>query len=181
MNARRSVDQWRADVYRAPISPNVRLLLVWLGEHMDRRSGKVSIPREAIMAGLGWERQRVAERLKLAVDSEFLTRVSPGYTGRTAVYQRCWPSQMTAKRDRKNRALPRDQKYGRFTGGEGPENTVANRTADLLSGARGRDVSRDEKAEQPEALGEVTACGAHGWSGCPESCIEVTDDYREVS
>jgi hypothetical protein len=88
------VDDWRKSVY-ASSDPNmtgaVKVLCLYLADHMRLDNRHVSIPRKQIAKALGVHEQRIAERYRKAVTAQFLTPVSPGYVGHTAVYQGTWP------------------------------------------------------------------------------------------
>lgn len=92
--SRRTVEDWRRAVY-ASTDPNmtgaVKVLCLYLSDHMRLNSRHVSVPRKQIAKALGVHEQRIAERYRKAVDAQFLTLVSPGYVGHTAVYQGTWP------------------------------------------------------------------------------------------
>lgn len=178
---KRSVYDWRREVFRSPVSANIRLLLVYMFDEV-RGDMSVSIPRTKMATALGWSEQRVSERLGEAVKFGFLSPKSPGYRGHTAVYQATFPDAPIVKSVRKNRTLPRDQKHGRFTGGKGPENTDTTTRADPAVGPTRRDVGIDEKAEDQPARGPVTECLWHDdIHPCPDDCANHPDARRRIA
>lgn len=109
------------------MTPAVKLLCVYLADHMtaDRH---VSVPRAVIAQGLGIHEQRVAERLKKAVNAGFLTHVRIGHVGRTAEYQGARPDQM----EERKRTAPQDASKTRLavrTIEAEPTNGAGKRTA----------------------------------------------------
>jgi hypothetical protein len=91
MRARRTVDQWRAAVFRsAAISDAVRVYLLRLADHM-KADRTVCVPRAQIARELNRHEQRIAERTRAAISAGFLATVSAGYKGHTAVYQGTFP------------------------------------------------------------------------------------------
>lgn len=87
---RRTVDDWRRAVYKARVSGNVQVLLLKMADHM-RDNRRVSVPRERLADELGIHPQRVAERIKTAVDTGWLSKISGGYRGLTATYEGLFP------------------------------------------------------------------------------------------
>ena len=168
--SRRTVEQWRREVFRSPVSANVRLLLIYMADHMRERDKHVSIPRAQMAKALGWGEQRVSERLREAVDYGFLCAKSPGYRGHTAEYQGTWPDVPIVKSVRENRTLSRDQKHGRFSAGKRPEDTDATSRADLPVGTADRDEGSDDEA-----------CRFHGWASCPADCADHPASRRRTA
>jgi hypothetical protein len=79
------------EVFRSPrITDSVRVALLALVRDMDE-SGRVSVPRVELAARLARGKARVSERLQAAVDAGFLSRVSAGKKGSTAVYAATLP------------------------------------------------------------------------------------------
>ncbi|MFI7644106.1 hypothetical protein [Nonomuraea sp. NPDC049400] len=76
----------RAVIKATHITDSVRVLLMALALHMDA-SGRVSVPREDLAALLGRNERKVAERVKLALESGLLLRTVRGQKHRVAVYQ----------------------------------------------------------------------------------------------
>lgn len=167
---KRTAYDWRREVFRSPVSANVRLLLVYMSDYVRERDMNVSIPRTKMAGALGWSEQRVSERLTEAAKLGFLDSVSAGYRGHTAVYQATFPDVPITKSVRKNRTLPRDQKHGRFTPGKRPEDTDTTTRADPAVGPTVGDVGIDEETEDRPARGPVTECVWHGWAQCPDDC-----------
>lgn len=155
MGRRRTANEWRDFVFASPhIKDNVRVLLLFLAEHMttDR---KVSVPRATIAAKLGKTERRVTERITAAHRAGFLSTVSPGHVGRTAVYQGLFPE---VESGRNVRPLSGDESGSilsplssaetrplskRERGRNGGPTTT---TADLPLRGNDRDVSSDEGA-----------------------------------
>jgi hypothetical protein len=189
---RRTVDQWRRDVF-ASQSPEmtsaVKVLLLFLADHMSQDDHKVSLRREVIAKALGVHNSRVAERLAKAVKASYLTRVSSGYHGRQAVYQAQWPDAITAQGSvlqsgnhsdpeggrkvtaptdafRTRRAITIQDPAERENARKGTALQDAYIEADLSVSPTGRDVgSYDEHRNQPTAYG-LTVCDCHGFTDC---------------
>ena len=168
--SRRTVEQWRREVFRSPVSANVRLLLIYMADHMRERDKHVSIPRAQMAKALGWTETRVSERLREAVDHGFLDSKSPGYRGHTAEYQGVWPDVPIAKSVRKNSTHSRDQKTGRFDGGKRPGNTDTTSRADLPESTTDRNEGSSEEA-----------CRFHPWSSCPADCADHPATRRRTA
>jgi hypothetical protein len=89
--SRRGVDAWRREVYQSPrISDATRVLLLLMAEHMDR-DRKVCVKRVELARELQRHEQRISERIGAAHKAGYLTTVSPGYRGHTAVYEGLFP------------------------------------------------------------------------------------------
>lgn len=91
-----TVKQWRTLVFASThrdMTAAVKVLCLYLADNMSA-DRKVSVARVDIAAGLGVHQQRVAERLRRAVDAGYLTNTKPGYTGRTAEYQGLRPDSL---------------------------------------------------------------------------------------
>jgi hypothetical protein len=191
---RRTVEHWRRDVFASQdpkMTAAVKVLCLYLADHMSRDDHKVSLPRDTIAKALGVHRARVAERLGKAVEARFLSHVAGGCTGRTAIYQAQWPSksvqqsgnQSTPDEAREVTAPPdalstrRTVTTYRWTERESAEEVTAlldaNTGADLFAGDTDRDVGNDEETEDPEDRAEVTVCEWHGWATCPEDCAHA--------
>ena len=155
--SRRSVYDWRRAVFRSEISPNVRLLLIYMSDHMQERNRHVSIPRVKMAAALGWAEQRVSQRLKEAVEAGFLSSVEPGYRGHTAVYQGLFPDVLEAERVRENRSQSQPRKHGRYVRGMRPQNTDTNTRADPLSRGDHREKRSNDEGVPTPVGAEVTA------------------------
>lgn len=96
MRHRKTVDQWRAVVYRsASISDAVRVYLLRLSEHM-KADLTVSVPRTQLARELNRHEQRIAERTRAAIAADLLDTISPGYKGHTAVYKAMFPDRVAA-------------------------------------------------------------------------------------
>ena len=169
--SKRSVYDWQRAVFRSPISANVRLLLMYLSEHMREHDKHVSVPRKKIATALGWSETRVSERITEAVKHDFLTPVSAGHKGHTAVYAGTFPDHTTAVSVRKTRTLSRDQTYGRFTPPKRPEVTDTSSRAEPPTGPPSVDERRqDEEAARDVASRPATGAGCrlHSWADCPD-------------
>ncbi len=179
---KRTVYNWRREVFRSPVSANVRLLLVYMFDEVKERDMRVSIPRTKMAKALGWSEQRVSERLSEAVKLGFLGPVSPGYRGHTAVYQAMFPDVPIAKSVRKNRTLPRDQKHGRFAAPKRPEDTDTTSRANPAVGPTRRDIGIDERPEDQPARASVTGCRWHDETHpCPEDCANHPHTRRRTA
>ena len=148
--SRRSNEDWRRDVFRAPaevLPAAVKVLCLYLADHM-RPSGFVSVPRGQMATDLGCHKARVAERLAKAVEAEYLHRVSPGYTNRTAEYGRSWPDSKSVQQSGNQSAGERPakadplavQQSGNQSTGEGTALQDATTRADLSAVGADRDV-----------------------------------------
>ncbi len=161
------MEQWRQEVFRSPISANVRLLLIYMADFMRERDKHVSIPRSKMAKALGWSEQRVSERITEAIELGFLYPKSPGYRGHTAEYQGTWPDVPIVKSVRKNRTLSKSQKHGRFEAVKRPEDTDTTTRADLSAVVpAGDEGSNDE------------VCKSHGWAACPADCADHPETRR---
>ncbi|MCC5574534.1 hypothetical protein IMZ11_02625 [Microtetraspora sp. AC03309] len=79
--------RWLREVLKTPqITDSVRVLLMTLALHMDA-SGRVSVPREDLAGLLGRNPRKVADKVKVALDSGFLMQTARGQKHQTAVYQ----------------------------------------------------------------------------------------------
>ncbi len=79
-------DRWRAEVFRSKtITDTTRVLLLALADHM-RADGRVSVPRNQLVAMLERDPKRITERIGEAVKAGLLDRVASGAPGRTAEY-----------------------------------------------------------------------------------------------
>jgi hypothetical protein len=193
---RRTVDQWRRDVF-ASQSPEmtsaVKVLLLFLADHMSQDDHKVSLKREVIAKALGVHNSRVAERLAKAVKASYLTHVSSGYHGRQAVYQAQWPDavttrgsvlqsgnhsehetgpKLTAPTDafRTRRAVTIQDPAERENARKGTALQDAYIEADLSVSPTGRDVGSNEKAEDHPVRSDLSVCEWHGFQSCPSDC-----------
>jgi hypothetical protein len=193
---RRTVDQWRRDVF-ASQSPEmtsaVKVLLLFLADHMSQDDHKVSLRREVIAKALGVHNSRVAERLAKAVKASYLTHVSSGYHGRQAVYQAQWPDAVTTRGSvlqsgnhsdpetgrkvtaptdafRTRRAVTIQDPAERENVRKGTALQDAYIEADLSVSPTDLDVgSYDEHRDRPTAYG-LTVCEWHGFQSCPTDC-----------
>lgn len=189
--SRLSVEQWRRLVFASQkLEAAPKVLCLYLADHMSPRDRKVSIPRDRIALALGINENRVSDRFKQAVAAGFLSRVSRGFNGRTAVYQAIRPSS-----DRDNRALPtrkdtvkpvatktgRTDPIHRWTEREsGAQHSVlpvANTEADLITRGSGRDVGTYDKHLDRPAAYSLTVCDCHGFA----DCASLSDHDREES
>lgn len=108
--SRLTVERWRREVAKSrhpEMTPAVKVLLLYLADHMRTSDRKVSVPRETVAKDLGCHESGVAKRYGKAVAAEYLTNVLRGHTGRTAVYQAilpdCVPQRGTPIRKRTSR------------------------------------------------------------------------------
>lgn len=76
----------RVIIGTSQITDSIRVLLLTLGLHMDA-SGRVSVPRDVLVALLGRNERKVAEKVRTALDSGFLVQTARGQKGQTAVYR----------------------------------------------------------------------------------------------
>ncbi len=79
--------RWLREVLRTPqVTDSVRVLLITLALYMDA-TGRVSVPREDLAGLLGRNTRKVADKVKIAMDSGFLIQTARGQKHQTAVYQ----------------------------------------------------------------------------------------------
>lgn len=94
MSRRRTVEDWRREVFRTQskdMTAATKVLCLYLADHARASDLRISVPRERIADDLGVHKARVAERLARAVEGGFLTSMSKGYLGHTAVYRATFP------------------------------------------------------------------------------------------
>jgi DNA-binding Lrp family transcriptional regulator len=163
------------------MSSAVKVLCLYLADHMGERDRKVSVPRQRIADALGIHKARVGERLTKAVEAGFLDRVSRGHNGRTAVYQGTRPLGSSVQRSgslpRELRTAPPDATGVRravpyFGSAEREPAELrtalldANTEADLFARGTDRDVGNDDETlDRPNAYG-LTVCDCHGFLDC---------------
>lgn len=106
MSSRRSVEDWRREVYRARVvvtsagvkvrvTSTVRLGLIYLSDHM-KGDRTVSRPRHLMAADLGVSERSVDNIISAAHVAELLDTVVKGHKGVTAVYQGVFPTTFSA-------------------------------------------------------------------------------------
>jgi hypothetical protein len=204
---RRTVEHWRRDVFASQdpkMTAAVKVLCLYLADHMSRDDHKVSLPRDKIARALGVHRARVAERLGKAVEARFLGHVSAGSPGRTAIYQATWPEAIGARNGYRSagriqgsedagmdtappdaisarRAVPIHRLTERESAGMDTALLDANTEADLSSGAHGPDVGNDEGTEDQPVRSDLTGCRWHGWEACPPDCANHAHTREEIA
>lgn len=176
MSRRRTVEDWRRAVFRARTSGNVQVLLLLLAEHM-RTDLSVSVPRATLAAALGIHEQRVADRVKAAIEAGWLFKTGGGYRGRTTEYRGLFPDQRVQKigtHSGPERVRPTSTHSTPEIGTHSPEECVPPggspiTTADLS--LRGADRNVGSNGHE--------ACQWHEHIGCPEDCAGHPDNRQE--
>ena len=176
---RRTVEDWRRAVYRTHrLGGAVQVLLLRLADHM-RQDRSVCVPRAQLAAELGVHEQRIAERIRTAVEAGFLSKKSGGYRGVTATYEglfpeECVPLSSTQSGSERVRATS--------THSIGEIGTHSMRECVLESGTplvertspqavTGRDVGSEEQAEGRLFRFPLTGCVWHEHL-CPDDCAK---------
>lgn len=165
--SRRSVEEWRRAVYGASkVNDATKLMLLFLADHM-RADRKVSVPQTAIAEALGKSESRVKERVRWARKAGWLSRVSGGYRGHTAVYQGTFPSSESGSSTstQMGAELRTLSKRERVLEDDPPvlKRASPQRVTD-------RDVGNDEEAEAQPVRSDLTPCEWHQWEACPPDC-----------
>lgn len=165
--SRRSVEDWRRQVYRATVvGGRVQVLLLLMADHM-RADRKVSIPRARLAAYLDITERRVSERIKVAIEHGYLDKVGGGYRGRTAEYQALFPAERVTPTSTLSSTETRTlSPLERVTDGGYPITT-----ADLSARGADRDVGSNEDE----------ACRWHGFEACPEDCADHPSSRRRTA
>jgi hypothetical protein len=161
--SRRSVEEWRREVYRSPrINDATRVYLLYLADHM-RSDRKVSIPQASIEKALGKPKRRIDSRRAFAIRAGFLSRVSAGYRGSTAVYQGTFPAQ--------ERVTSLSTLSGPQSDTLSPHEWVSLGStpllgADLIARGTDRNVGSDEDPQGPLVRSDLLVCECHGLADC---------------
>lgn len=191
MSRRRTVDDWRRAVYRSTtLSDRVKVLLLYLADHM-RDNRQVSVPRAQVAKGLGRSERRVTERITEAHEAGWLSTVTRGQKGITAVYQGLFPDAFSG-----TDARPLNVSHSEFSGTptsplkgaetrplngpiqafSGTPGGPTNRRADLSASGHGRNVGSDEQTEGRRPASHVPVCTWHPFTPCPADCAGHDDN-----
>ena len=161
--SRRSVEQWRREVYRSHrLGDAARVLLLYLADHMST-DRKVSVPRATIAKALNRSERRVSERVSAAHEAGFLSTVSAGHRGHVPVYQGLFPS---AERETATSTLSSRQSVTLSTLERETHGGPTTTRADLTARVTDRDVGNDEETEDRPARSGLLVCDCHGLADC---------------
>lgn len=176
--SRRTIEDWRRAVFRSQstdMTAATKVLCLYLADHARRPDLRISVPRDQVARDLGVHNARVAERVARAIQAGFLTSMSKGYPGHTAVYRATFPDAVP-NRSRVQQSgnqmdtAPSDafgyaERYPSSRSMDtAPQDAIT--TADLSPVGLNRNASRDEHE----------ACRWHGSQRCPSGC---RDDSQE--
>lgn len=187
MSRRRTVEDWRRAVYRTHrVGGAVQVLLLRLADHM-RQDRSVSVPRSQLAKELGVHEQRIAERIKAAVDAGFLSRKSGGYRGVTATYEGLFPSECVPLSSTQSKA---ERVRATSTHSVGEIGTHSMWECVLESGTplvertsrrapTDRDDGSEDETEATQVRFPLTGCMWHEHF-CPDDCAK-TPESREAS
>jgi len=189
MGRRPTVEDWRRAVYRSGVSDRAKVLLLFMADHM-RSNRHVSIPRAKMAAELNVRERRVTERITEAHRAGFLSTVSAGYIGHTAIYQGLFPD---AESGRDARPLS-GSKSGSSTS---PLSSAETRplserkrgrtgrppitTADLSLRGYDRNCGSYEEQEPSTAASRLTDCDWHPHTRCPADCANLPVARQETA
>lgn len=90
MRPRKTVEQWRRLVFRAPVTDATRVLLLLLADEM-RADLTVCVPRSELARRLDRSERRIQERIKEAKERDLLATIVRGQKHVTAVYGATFP------------------------------------------------------------------------------------------
>lgn len=184
---RRTAEDWRRAVFASGVlSDRTKVLLLLMADHMGTHR-KVSVPRSTLAAKLGKTERRITERITEAHRAGFLSTISAGYVGHTAVYEGTFPD---AESGRDVRPLSRAES-GTSTSPLSSAETRPLSTpergrdvrppyvgADLSVRTHGRDGGSNDKTEDPPRRDRLTLCR---WqhATCPDECADHPSTREE--